>query len=137
LFVEGLTAFLDALTVERAYLAGYAGGGQTALHFALHHPKRVEGMLLVGSHSPEESLAEFLSQTAIPMVQLVGGNTPTALATAHLPTAQLLRCSRIVIPDAGTAPHREQPLRLGHAMLEFLLHCERQRNLVRGASFLL
>jgi pimeloyl-ACP methyl ester carboxylesterase len=135
--VEGLTAFLNALSVARAYLAGYAGGGQTALRFALHHPTRVEGLLLVGSDGPDELLEECLSQTAIPMVLLVGDNTPMPLAAAQAPTARFPHCSRVVIPGAGTAPHCEQPLRLGHAMLEFLQHCERQRNLVRGASFLL
>ncbi|HEY7490376.1 MAG TPA: alpha/beta hydrolase [Candidatus Tectomicrobia bacterium] len=135
--VEALAAFLDALAVERAYLAGYAGGGQTALRFALRYPRRVEGLLLIGGHNPAEVLAESVGEIAIPMVLLVGDNTPAHLANAHPSATQTLRWPRVVIPGAGVAPHREQPLRLGHAMLDFLLHCERQRTLVRGASFLL
>jgi pimeloyl-ACP methyl ester carboxylesterase len=137
LLVEALAAFLDALAVERAYLAGYAGGGQTALRFALRYSRRVEGLLLIGGHSPDGVLAESVGEIAIPMMLFMGGDTPAHLADARPSTAQTLRCPRVVIPGAGTAPHREQPLRLGHAMLDFLLHCERQRNLVRGASFLL
>jgi pimeloyl-ACP methyl ester carboxylesterase len=132
LLVEALTAFLDALAVERAYLAGYAGGGQTALRFALRYPRRVEGLLLIGGHSPDGVLAESLREIAIPMVLFVGGDP-----LAHPSIVQAPCCPRVVIPDAGAAPHREPPLRLGHAMLDVLLHCERQRTLVRGASFLL
>jgi pimeloyl-ACP methyl ester carboxylesterase len=137
LLVEALAAFLDTLAVERAYLAGYAGGGQTALRFALRYSKRVEGLLLIEGHSPDGVLAESLGQVAIPMVLFIGGDIPAHLADARPSTAQTPRCLRVIIPGAGTAPHREQPLRLGHAMIDFLLHCERQRNLVRGASFLL
>jgi hypothetical protein len=43
-----------------------------------------------------------------------------------------------VISDTTPAASSDSPaLRLGHAVMRFLLHCERQRNLVRGASFLL
>jgi hypothetical protein len=53
--------------------------------------------------------------------------------TEHLP-----RCTKLVISDATPAASSSMPaLRLGHAVMRFLLHCERQRNLVRGASFLL
>ena len=135
--VEDLAVFLDTLEVERAYLAGYAGGWQTALHFALRHPRRVEGLLLVGRHGPNEVLAGARGENTVPMLLLVGENTSSHVASASPLAAQVLPCPRVVIPGADTAPHREQPLRLGHAMLDFLMQCERQRHLVRGASFLL
>jgi pimeloyl-ACP methyl ester carboxylesterase len=37
-----LTGLLDALGIERAFLAGHSFGADTALHFALRHPERVE-----------------------------------------------------------------------------------------------
>jgi pimeloyl-ACP methyl ester carboxylesterase len=42
-----LEAVLDALAIERALLAGISMGAHTALRFALDHPQRVAGMLLV------------------------------------------------------------------------------------------
>ena len=63
--------------------------------------------------------------------------------TRPLPYAEILaerlpHCTKIVVSDATLTPSAGVPaLQLGHAMVRFLLHCERQRNLVRGASFLL
>jgi pimeloyl-ACP methyl ester carboxylesterase len=149
-----LVAFLDVLDVQRVYLAGYACGGQTALHFALDHPKRLEGLVLIGLDNPlllpsqEAAGAEMLhpmEATSVPSLQLL--TVPTLLlageyASGHLAwAAQLATCLACgvkgVVAGAGEAPHREQPLQLGHEILRFLLRCERQRNLVRGASFLL
>jgi pimeloyl-ACP methyl ester carboxylesterase len=42
-----LAAVLDALEIERALLAGTSMGAHTALRFALEHPERVTGLLLV------------------------------------------------------------------------------------------
>ena len=42
-----LGALLDALAIERALLAGVSMGAHTAVRFALGHPERVAGLLLV------------------------------------------------------------------------------------------
>ncbi len=48
-----LEAVLDALAVERALLAGVSMGAHTAVRFALDHPERVSGLLLVTpAHDP-------------------------------------------------------------------------------------
>jgi pimeloyl-ACP methyl ester carboxylesterase len=125
-----------------------------ALAFALHASARLEGLFLIGM--PEDSAtlalsrsdaphrmagttagADGLSTLAVPTLILVGDQIPqqrqcAAALAAHLPRGQIG-----VIVGAGYAPHHEQPRRLGHAMMDFLIHCERQRNLVRGASLLL
>ncbi len=44
---EDLEAVLDALEVPRAVLAGASMGGQTAARFALGHPDRVAGLVLI------------------------------------------------------------------------------------------
>ncbi len=44
-----LVAFLDALGLDRAVLAGHSMGGAIALDLALHHPSRLAGLILVGS----------------------------------------------------------------------------------------
>jgi pimeloyl-ACP methyl ester carboxylesterase len=45
--VDDLVTLLKALAVERAYGAGYAGGGDVALRFAQRVPGRLEGLLLI------------------------------------------------------------------------------------------
>ncbi len=130
-----LGAVLDALAIERAYLAGYASGALSALHMALRCPERVEALLLIGlDHVPPE--AQLRVMTA-PTCVFVGEmavkhvNCATRL-TPHLPNGV-----KRIISRAAMTPHRDEPSSLAHAMLDFLMQCERQRNLVRGASFLL
>lgn len=49
-YVEFLSAFLDALNVERASLVGISMGGGVALGFTLQRPERVEKLVLVDSY---------------------------------------------------------------------------------------
>jgi pimeloyl-ACP methyl ester carboxylesterase len=130
-----LTALCAALGIERAYLAGYASGGATALRFACHTPQSLEGLVLLGMEHPG-CLPETPALFSVPTL-LITGEQADGQETSHRLATRLAHGMTTVIPQAGTAPHREQPLQLGHAMIRFLLHCERQRNLVRGASFLL
>jgi pimeloyl-ACP methyl ester carboxylesterase len=44
---DDLEAVLDAAAVERAVLAGASMGGQTAVRFALEHPDRVAGLVII------------------------------------------------------------------------------------------
>jgi hypothetical protein len=74
----------------------------------------------------------------VPTFVVVGADAATDdLQGVTLLTAQLQHSMSIHIAGAAVAPHREQPIPLGHAMITFLMQCERQRTLVRGASFLL
>lgn len=48
-FAADLAAFLDALGIERAVVAGHSVGSQVAQRFAMDHPDRLLGLVLVGS----------------------------------------------------------------------------------------
>jgi pimeloyl-ACP methyl ester carboxylesterase len=48
-YADFLAAFLDTLGLEKAILVGHSMGGATALDFALRHPERLAGLVLVGS----------------------------------------------------------------------------------------
>jgi pimeloyl-ACP methyl ester carboxylesterase len=48
-FTADLTAFMDALGIERAVLGGHSMGSYVAQRFAMDHPERVLGLVLVGS----------------------------------------------------------------------------------------
>lgn len=47
--VERLAAFLEALGIERAHLAGSSMGGALAALYALEHPARVESLAFIGA----------------------------------------------------------------------------------------
>ena len=46
---DDLRALLDHLGIEHAYLMGGSLGGMTCVDFALTHPERVDGLILVGT----------------------------------------------------------------------------------------
>ena len=48
-FSADLLAFLDALDVERAIIVGHSMGSLVAQRFAIDHPERVQGLVLVGA----------------------------------------------------------------------------------------
>ena len=142
---EMLGTFLDILGLERVYVASQVVSWPMALHFALHCPERLEGLVLVGTHevatpAPGDimSFGTRLSTISVPTLVVIEAAASAALPYADLLGERLPRCTRLVIADATPASSSRSPaLRLGHAMMRFLMHCERQRTLVRGASFLL
>ena len=142
---EMLGTFLDLLGLERIYLASQAVSWHLALHFALHYPGRLEGLVLIGAHdvATDEvcgimSLEACLHAITVPTLVVSEAEALAALPYADFLAGRLPRCTKLVVSDATpTAMSGIPALRLGHAVMRFLLHCERQRNLVRGASFLL
>ena len=144
---ECLPAFLDALHLERVYLASPAASWLSALQFAHHHPKALEALLLVdlpGSEAevtpPDPALAEHLPRLAPPTLILLAHDASPARPAADWLSIRLPHCRTVTLGRPGQdqsglpkAPHRQFP----HLMMRFLLDRERHRNLVRGASFLL
>jgi non-heme chloroperoxidase len=48
-YVADVAAFMDAVGVEAAVIAGHSGGSYAAQRFALDHPDRTLGVVLIGS----------------------------------------------------------------------------------------
>lgn len=48
-YVADLVAFMDAVSIDRAIIAGHSGGSYTAQRFAIDHPERAAGLVLIGS----------------------------------------------------------------------------------------
>jgi hypothetical protein len=140
-----LGTFLDGLGLERVYLASQAVSWPMALRFALRYPKRLESLVLMGAQDVETqavrglmSLEARLHEITVPTCVLIEAQALASLPYAEVLTERLPRCTRVVVSDPTPSPPSNVPaLQLGHTMMRFLLHCERQRNLVRGASLLL
>ncbi len=48
-FAADLAAFMDAIQLEAAVIAGGSSGGFVARRFAIDHPERTLGLVLLGS----------------------------------------------------------------------------------------
>lgn len=129
---------LDTFAVERAYLAATAPASAMVACLAQQAARRLEGLILIGRTEDEAKPPGPLWQTlAVPTLLVVGAQAPDHCQWAEQQVTRLPHGRHGVVPEAGRMPLSEQPQRLGHLMMQFLLYCERQRNLVRGASFLL
>jgi pimeloyl-ACP methyl ester carboxylesterase len=65
IFSEDILGLLDALALEKVVLVGLTMGAMTALHFALDHPDRLLGMVLVGaSEGGREVMRERFEMSA-------------------------------------------------------------------------
>jgi len=141
--VTDLLTFLDALPLERVYLASHTAGWPIALECALRWPERLEGLVLLGTHgatsATTQALATYtarLPELSVPTLVLLDAALVSDLPSADLLVTHVPRCTRTIVPRPASAPSAS-PLQLAHAMMRMLVHWERQRNLVRGASFLL
>ncbi|HUH07130.1 MAG TPA: alpha/beta hydrolase, partial [Egibacteraceae bacterium] len=62
--VADLEALLDGAGVERAVLAGHSSGSQIAQLFAVSHPQRVRGLVLIGAPGPHPDPEASAAMTA-------------------------------------------------------------------------
>lgn len=140
---DTLGTFLELLGLERVYLASQSVGWPMALHFALQHRESLEALVLIGAHDVEMdtvrgvmSLQARLPDMTVPTLVLLEAQVPAACA--EVLAERLPHCTKMVVSDSVLALSAPVlALQLGHTMMRFLLYRERQRNLVRGASFLL
>ena len=145
LATEFFPALLNALRLERVYLASPAPAWLPSLEFASRHPDALEALLLVdlpGSEAEGPPLAPALTASlsgmTLPTLILLANATSPARPAADWLSTCLPHCHAVTLPiqnqpDLPKAPRRQFP----HLMMRFLLDRERHRNLVRGASFLL
>lgn len=97
-FVEDLEAVTDKLEIERFPLLGISQGAAVAIEYAVRHPERVSGLILIGSYaagwrhhaSPEEQAR----REAVRNLTEVGWGTDNP-AYRHI-------FSKTFMPDAGS-----------------------------------
>lgn len=100
-----VSAFLDALGIERAALVGHSMGGEVALRFALLYPHRVEGLVLIAPSALVRRRPGWLEQYILPL-PLIG---PLAVRWAVLNRRFAVRAIRGAYhhPDLATAADLE------------------------------
>lgn len=77
---DDCAALLDALDVDSCVLAGMSMGGFTALKFALRHPERLDGLVLVDSMADVHGETQTRTYEAMVDQLLASESVPRALA---------------------------------------------------------
>jgi pimeloyl-ACP methyl ester carboxylesterase len=69
-FSNDLLGFLNAFAIGRAIIVGHSMGAMVAQRFAIDHPERVAGLVLLGSFSTlcrDRNLSEFVASSIDPL----------------------------------------------------------------------
>ncbi|HEY2552498.1 MAG TPA: alpha/beta fold hydrolase [Streptosporangiaceae bacterium] len=104
--LDDMTAILDELSIERAVIGGHSLGGYLSLAFALAHPDRVSGLLLIGtgpgfrSDAPRAQWNDSAARQAARLerdgLAALGGG-PEVRAAGHRTAAGLARAARGIL----------------------------------------
>ncbi|MGE3541228.1 MAG: alpha/beta fold hydrolase [Candidatus Tectimicrobiota bacterium] len=134
-----IQALSTGLALERLYLACQSHAWPLAVQYARHHAAHLEALLFLETEAASLHSAP-LDDGALADASGHPITVPTLLLLAEQHAARprvealracLSRSTGVLLAPADTV------LSAAHAMMRFLVHCERQRTLVRGASFLL
>jgi pimeloyl-ACP methyl ester carboxylesterase len=83
-YVSFLDRFLDALGLGRVLLAGHSFGGQIAWTYALAHPQRLDGLVLMNATGyPDKDVPLVLRLVRIPLLRPVLRRLRSRTATAR------------------------------------------------------
>ena len=66
-FVDMVAEFMDHMGMDKVPLIGHSMGGTTSLRFAIKYPRRVKGVVVIGSPVDGESLALLLKMAGRPL----------------------------------------------------------------------
>jgi abhydrolase domain-containing protein 14 len=104
-----LTGFVNRQTSGRPIILGPSMGGRIALEFAINHPDKVSGLILVGAVGVEEN-RERLAEIKIPTLLIWGGEDQISpFANSDILLAEIAGAKRVIIKGA---PH---PCYLDHS----------------------
>ncbi|MCL2457933.1 MAG: alpha/beta hydrolase [Desulfobulbus sp.] len=115
-----LSRFFDQQEVRQAILVGPSMGGRIALEFAIAHPERVAGLVLVGAVGVEENRAHLGKITAPCLVIWGGADQVSPLANSEILLAGLPDARREIYPEAAHPCYLDQPERWHASLRTFL-----------------
>jgi len=89
-FAKDLSTVMDSLSIKKASLLGWSDGGNTALIFALKHPKKVEKIVLMGANlfpgpdAIEENVIRLFENRRDSLIKHAGLNSQNQMRLADL-----------------------------------------------------
>lgn len=124
---------LQALAIEKTYVAGLSAGGMAAQEFVLAHPDMVDGLVLVSagllnhprSERRQKDWSRFVevyqTGTREQLVEIAGERDyEDFLSIADLLAQRIAGAQKVVMNDSAHIPPMDQPERFNAIVLEFL-----------------
>lgn len=114
--VEALARLLRQLGLEQVVVVGPSMGGRIALEFAIRHPQRIAGLVLVGAVGVEENRTGLAAIVAPTLIVWGAEDQVSPLTNSDILLASLKNATREVYPEAPHPCYLVQPDRW-HASL--------------------
>ena len=111
---------LDKLDIDRAVLVGPSMGGRVAMEYAIAHPERLAGLVLVGPVGVADNRAD-LGRITVPVLVVWGSEDQVApLADSDTLLTELPRARREILDGAPHPCYLDRPERWHEVLRTFL-----------------
>ena len=111
---------LDKLDIDRAVLVGPSMGGRVAMEYAIAHPERLAGLVLVGAVGVADNRAD-LGRITVPVLVVWGSEDQVApLADSDTLLTELPRARREILDGAPHPCYLDRPERWHEVLRTFL-----------------
>ncbi len=115
-----LEGFVDQETSAKPIILGPSMGGRTALEFAVHHPEKLSGLILVGAVGVEEN-RDRLAEIKVPTLLIWGSEDQIApLAQSDILLNEIAGSRRVIIDGAPHPCYLDQSETFHAAIRDFL-----------------
>lgn len=117
---EVVHRLLDTLDIDRAVLVGPSMGGRIAMEYAIQHPTRLAGLVLVGAVGVADNRAG-LGRITVPVLVVWGSEDQVApLTDSDTLLAELPQVRREILDGAPHPCYLDQPERWHEVLRAFL-----------------
>ena len=117
---EVVHRLLDKLDIDRAVLVGPSMGGRVAMEYAIAHPERLAGLVLVGAVGVADNRAD-LGRITVPVLVVWGSEDQVApLADSDTLLTELPRARREILDGAPHPCYLDRPERWHEVLRTFL-----------------
>ncbi|BFH72497.1 alpha/beta hydrolase [Sulfurisphaera javensis] len=112
--------FMDAMSIQKAYLMGASMGGEAVLGFAVNNPEMVEGLVLVGAVGVPSYESKLKSLDGKPILLIWGEKDSVSPRRNAEIILNHVKTAKLVIVGKQHACYLDDPMRFNDELTKFL-----------------